>query len=83
MSSWGGVSCTLTNLIRVPGEQHVNWGCGLVLRVDFASHKCKTAAGVWSLGNAEMKLFVAAKIRFIRALGEGEIDQSGGANTRV
>ena len=48
----------------------MNWGCGLVLRVDFASYECKRAAAVWNLASAEMELSVAAKsVSILRSAG--------------
>ena len=46
LSTCGGVSCTLANLIRVARRAALELGGGLGLRVDFASHECKTAAAV-------------------------------------
>ena len=54
-----------------------------MLRVDFAAHECKTAAAVCSLGSAEMKLSVAGKSVFSRALGEGEVDKPVDQNARL
>ena len=53
----------------------MNQGCGLVLRVDFASHECKTAAALWNLESAEMMLSVPTN-RFNWALAGHEIDNS-------
>lgn len=69
MSTCSGVSCTLANLTQSARRAARDLEFCLVLRVDFASHECKTAAAVWSLGSAEIKLSVAAKFVFNRALG--------------
>ena len=79
MSTSRGVSCTLTNLIRVARREARELGLWLGLSLMAVSHECETAAAVRSLGSAETKLSVAAKsVSIVHSTGEIEnpVEQS-------
>ena len=69
------VAPKLTSL-ACPGKRHMNWGCGLVVRVGLASQECRRQQRFWNLARTEMEPSVSHQIRFNAALGGGEIDNA-------